>query len=97
MVVVYLVSPALLRLFKDCFICVDISTGKVLLPEYGWAYNSVDAIVMRSRPEHCDIRFKGPKERFRLMTSYLQILTNELVLRTPKGQVRPLNTTVPRN
>jgi len=37
---------------------------------------------MRARPEHCDIRFhKDNPPRVRMMTSYLQIVTNEIFLR----------------
>ena len=81
------VTPALLRLFSDWFTCIDINSGKPLQPEYVWSYNDVESVVMRSRPEHADIRFKPPRNRFRLMSSYLQAMTNELVLRTPRKQV----------
>lgn len=41
---------------------------------------------MRARHQHMDIRFKGGLDRFRLMSSYLQVITNEIVLRLQESQ-----------
>ncbi len=41
---------------------------------------------MRARHQHMDIRFKNGLERFRLMSSYLQVITNEIVLRLQESQ-----------
>eukprot|EP01122_Echinamoeba_exundans_P017571 TRINITY_DN938_c0_g1_i3.p1 TRINITY_DN938_c0_g1~~TRINITY_DN938_c0_g1_i3.p1 ORF type:complete len:339 (+),score=72.26 TRINITY_DN938_c0_g1_i3:601-1617(+) len=81
-------TPALLRLFKDSFQCIDPTSGRCLQPEYAWNYDFIDCVVMRARHEHMDIRFHPPRDRFRLMSSYLQVITNELVLRAPKDKVK---------
>jgi hypothetical protein len=46
-----------------------------------WKYLDIEAVVMRARHQHMDIRFKNGLDRFRLMSSYLQVITNEIVLR----------------
>jgi len=71
---------------KD-FSCVNPDTDKLISEGMKYSYENIEKIVMRSRHEHMDIRFRGSQPRFRLMSSYLQIITNEIVLRTPKGQV----------
>lgn len=81
-------TPALLRLFKDSFQCIDPNTGKCLQQDYAWNYDFIDCVVMRARHEHMDIRFHPPRDRFRLMSSYLQVITNELVLRAPKDKIK---------
>jgi len=60
--------------------CVNPDNYKLLSPEYQYKYTDIAMLVMRARPEHCDIRFNS-KKRFRLMSSYLQIITNEIILR----------------
>jgi hypothetical protein len=75
-------TPALLRLSEDTFSCIDPETEKPLQKEMVWPYTAIDSIVMRARHQHMDVRFKVPTmERFRLMSSYLQVITNELFLR----------------
>lgn len=81
-------TPALLRLFKDNFQCIDPTTGRVLQNDYAWNYDFIDCVVMRARHEHMDIRFHPPRDRFRCMSSYLQVITNELVLRGPKDKIK---------
>lgn len=80
-------TPALLRFHTMGFACVDTVTGKPLNPAYTWPYADVHSMVMRARHEHCDIKFtlSSGKERFRLMSSYLQLIVNELMLRKPEG------------
>ena len=51
------------------------------MKEFTWKYTDIQEVVMRTRHEHVDIRFNPPLERFRLMSSYNQLLVNELVLR----------------
>jgi len=83
--------PSLLCLGEDGFTCVDPVTDQLLAPEYTYSYSHISAIVLRARPEHADIKFDNctpPKERFRLMCSYLQILTNEIMSRTKPNQVK---------
>lgn len=83
-------TPALLRLHTMGFACVDATTGKPLNPAYTWPYSDVAQLLMRARHEHLDIKFtlSSNKERFRLMSSYIQLIVNELILRCPKGSVQ---------
>lgn len=51
-------------------------------------YDTVANVVMRARHLHVDIRFTAASiPRLRFMSSHLQSITNELVLRTAAGQV----------
>jgi hypothetical protein len=79
---------ALLRIGDDTIRCVDPKTDKLIAPEYVYYYSEITQIIMRARPEHCDIRFQPQtrKQRFRLMSSYLQIMTNEIKLRAPNAK-----------
>jgi len=80
---------AILRIEDDSIRCVNSKTYKLLSLDYVYYYSEISEIVMRARPEHCDIRFKpvSRKQRFRLMSSYLQIITNEIKLRGPNKEI----------
>jgi len=49
----------------------------------------VKYIVMRARPLHLDVRFKDNSPRFRLMTSNIQAVTNELCIRCSMRENKP--------
>lgn len=79
--------PGILRLHTSSFACVDYD-GIPLKDTYHWSYYDIEYLVMRSRPGHMDIRFfENRFPRFRIMSSYLQIITNELYLRSPDLKV----------
>lgn len=80
-------TPALLRFHSLGFACVDVSTGKPLNPAYTWPYADVQQLALRARHEHLDIKFtlSSNKERFRLMSSYVQLIVNELMIRKPEA------------
>jgi hypothetical protein len=77
--------PAVLSFDEDFFSCIDPIADKVI-NKCKYLYTEIADIVMRCRPEHADIRFTGGKERFRMMSSYLQIITNELFLRSKEAK-----------
>lgn len=80
-------TPSILRLHSTSFSCVD-ENGQPLKDEYHWSYYDIEKIVLRARPGHMDIRFfEDISSRFRLMSSYLQVITNELYLRSPDNQI----------
>lgn len=58
-----------------------------LMRDYKYSYDSVGAVVIRCRPQHIDIRFHDGTERFRCMTSYVQAVANEMVLRCGASRV----------
>jgi len=88
----------ILSLGEDGFQFLDPNTKLLLSPEFNYKYSEISDIVLRTRPEHLDIRFNPPrqhKERFRLMSSYNQIIVNELYYRmngTPKISFDPGST-----
>jgi len=46
-----------------------------------WQYEDVLELVVRSRPLHLDVRFGAKLPRFRLVSSYIQPIVNELYFR----------------
>jgi len=81
---------SVLSLGDDGFQCLDIVNNKLLHPNYTYRYNDIQEVALRTRPEHMDFRFLPPrthKDRFRLMSSYNQIIINELYYRT-KGKIK---------
>ena len=80
-------TPALLRFHSLGFACVDTVTGKPLNPSYTWPYADVQQLVLRARHEHLDVKFtlSSAKERFRLMSSYIQLIVNEIIIRKPEA------------
>jgi hypothetical protein len=77
--------PAVLSFDEDFFSCIDPLADKVI-KNFKYLYTEISEVVMRCRPEHADIRFLNGKERFRMMSSYLQIITNELFLRSKEAK-----------
>jgi archaellum component FlaC len=81
---------ALLSFSEDGFQCLDIETQKLLHPNFSFLFKDISEVALRTRPEHMDFRFHPPrshKDRFRLMSSYNQIIVNELFYRT-KGKIK---------
>jgi len=81
---------ALLSLSEDGFQVLDIESNQQLHPQFSYLYKDIQEVALRTRPEHMDIRFLPPrshKDRFRLMSSYNQIILNELFYRT-KGKIK---------
>jgi len=77
--------PSMLCFGDNGFSCVNLESGQLVDPEFSYNYSYVSEIIMRTRAEHADIKFENstlPIERFRFMASYLQVITNELVIRT---------------
>jgi len=78
-------KPATFRIETDLFSVLDESMTKIR--GLSWEYTSVQEVVIRSRPLHLDIRF-GPKvPRFRLVSSYIQPIVNELYFRCTEAKV----------
>lgn len=67
----------------EAYLCFDDNTFFVqrLDEKVIWCYQTVHSIVMRARPLHLDVHFRDNSSRFRMLTSHIQIVTNELVLR----------------
>jgi len=72
--------PAILRFTSDKFMSLNAVTKKPE-KECNYTYESIDSIVIRARHLHVDIRFKGKTPRYRMFTSYIQAVVNEVVLR----------------
>jgi hypothetical protein len=83
------VLPCIMILDTTTFSCIDPRNGKLMDKNTQWKYDQIEQLIMRARHEHMDVRFKGsgpPKERrLRLMSSYLQVLTNQLWARATKA------------
>eukprot|EP01095_Lingulamoeba_sp_RSL-Kostka_P012982 TRINITY_DN5255_c0_g2_i2.p1 TRINITY_DN5255_c0_g2~~TRINITY_DN5255_c0_g2_i2.p1 ORF type:complete len:519 (-),score=177.15 TRINITY_DN5255_c0_g2_i2:184-1740(-) len=79
-------EPAVLRFADDNLYCVDLIAGKKIKP-YIYDYDKIRSIVIRARHQHLDIRFNDNKDRFRCMSSFVQGITNEVILRTRSSQV----------
>jgi hypothetical protein len=77
---------SLLSLSEDGFQCLDIETRQLIHPSFSYLYKDIQEIALRTRSEHMDIRFLH-KDRFRLMSSYNQIIVNEIYYRT-KGKIK---------
>lgn len=72
-------TPAVIRFSPKTFEVYDpVTKGH----RQHWHYTQIDAIVLRARPLHLDVRFPGEAPRFRMMTSHGQAITNELFLRS---------------
>jgi len=81
---------SILSLTEDGFKCLNVETNQLLKPQYSYLFKEIQEVIVRTRPEHMDIRFKSPKtlkDRFRLMSSYNQIIVNELYYRT-SGKIK---------
>jgi len=79
------VEYAALRLEKNTLSVISKSNNK---PIKGLSrpYSAIAGCVLRSRPYHLDIRFKGKdaKDRIRLMSSFNRYICNDLYLRVPE-------------
>lgn len=74
--------PAIIRLTADKFSTINTGTEKKTEKDAHYTYESIESLWVRARPLHLDIRFKDKKlQRFRLMSSYVQSIVNEIVLR----------------
>jgi len=80
--------PAILILEADNFRCVDPVTDKLMEKNSQYKLANIESFVMRARHEHADFRFKGTgpvrERRCRIMSSYLQALTNQIWFRCQK-------------
>jgi hypothetical protein len=81
---------AILVFGSEGITCINPNTDVLIDKAYSYKYSEVAAVVLRARPEHADLRFftETGKERFRFMSSYLQIVANEIILRTKSDQVQ---------
>eukprot|EP00008_Paramoeba_atlantica_P005061 CAMPEP_0201481174 /NCGR_PEP_ID=MMETSP0151_2-20130828/5479_1 /ASSEMBLY_ACC=CAM_ASM_000257 /TAXON_ID=200890 /ORGANISM="Paramoeba atlantica, Strain 621/1 / CCAP 1560/9" /LENGTH=509 /DNA_ID=CAMNT_0047863245 /DNA_START=118 /DNA_END=1647 /DNA_ORIENTATION=+ len=75
-----MLHPCLLVFEKDKFFAFNEET-KNQIGEFSWSYEAVQFIVVRTRPLHLDIHFEEKIPRFRLASSYIQAIVNELYLR----------------
>jgi len=82
-------QPSLLRFMNEKFMCVNLTTKQVE-KDHTFNYNQIDQIVIRARPFHLDVRFHGKTPRFRLMSSYIQAIVNEFVLKSKSIPPGPL-------
>mmetsp|Transcript_11130 Transcript_11130/g.12250 ORF Transcript_11130/g.12250 Transcript_11130/m.12250 type:complete len:527 (+) Transcript_11130:41-1621(+) len=83
--------PAILRFARDYFCCLNAETERLISTKDKWEYGEVTSAVLRARHEHLDIRFSTQRcERLRMMSSYNQIIVNEIILRTKEKQVKVL-------
>eukprot|EP01127_Copromyxa_protea_P002557 TRINITY_DN1245_c0_g1_i2.p1 TRINITY_DN1245_c0_g1~~TRINITY_DN1245_c0_g1_i2.p1 ORF type:complete len:455 (-),score=67.76 TRINITY_DN1245_c0_g1_i2:108-1472(-) len=75
--------PAILALDEDSISCINPVTNSLIHPTFKYFFADIQSIWIRARPEHADIRFveRINRPRFRFMSSYIQIITNELILR----------------
>jgi len=72
--------PAILRFTADKFVVTQ--TPPKSQKDLQYTYEQLDSVAVRARPLHVDIRFKDKKTpRFRLMSSYVQAIVNEICIR----------------
>lgn len=69
--------PALIAFDVDKFKIVDPKTDKLLITGAVYSFTDIDSLLIRSRHEYMDIKLKK-KEPIRLVSAYLQIITNQL-------------------
>lgn len=77
-----------MRFSDDAFFFLSEET-QTPMPGKEWSYALVKDLVINSRHLHMELRLLGPKVKIiiRIISSYLQGITNELTLRTEEGQV----------
>eukprot|EP01103_Thecamoeba_quadrilineata_P011488 TRINITY_DN2755_c0_g1_i1.p1 TRINITY_DN2755_c0_g1~~TRINITY_DN2755_c0_g1_i1.p1 ORF type:complete len:497 (-),score=93.07 TRINITY_DN2755_c0_g1_i1:120-1610(-) len=78
-------TPCLLRFSDESFYFASEDGTKPITGKE-WKYGSFVGLVVNSRHLHAELRLAG-KVILRLVSSYLQAITNEVVLRTEPGQV----------
>jgi len=73
-------QPAILRFLEDKFMILDPQTKRTL-QKCIWAFEKIECVVLRARPQHIDVRFGQSSERLRICTSNVQQIVNEFYLR----------------
>jgi hypothetical protein len=81
------VTPATLRIETAQFSVLNESMSKIR--GMTWQYEDVLELVVRSRPLHLDVRFGAKLPRFRLVSSYIQPIVNELYFRCTEVRRQP--------
>jgi hypothetical protein len=81
-------TPAIIRFSDDAFYFLAEDTQKPI-PGKEWSYNLIGGLVVNSRHLHMELRLLGPRVKniVRIISSYLQGITNEMALRTEEGQI----------
>lgn len=78
-------EPVRLRLGKSEFGFIQYENNQLLEPNLKWPYTIVQKLVIREKPMHMYIYFTGTgdqkEQRVNVVSSYLQLVTNELLLR----------------
>mmetsp|Transcript_16941 Transcript_16941/g.26404 ORF Transcript_16941/g.26404 Transcript_16941/m.26404 type:complete len:465 (-) Transcript_16941:101-1495(-) len=67
--------------FQRDKVSVKDMASKRTISQCIWRYTDFKYIILRARPLHVDLRFWDNRTRFRMMTSHVQAITNELFLR----------------
>lgn len=80
-----LLTPATLRIETAQFSVLNESMSKIR--GMTWQYEDVLELVVRSRPLHLDVRFGAKLPRFRLVSSYIQPIVNELYFRCTETKI----------
>eukprot|EP01107_Rhizomastix_libera_P015473 TRINITY_DN5859_c0_g1_i2.p1 TRINITY_DN5859_c0_g1~~TRINITY_DN5859_c0_g1_i2.p1 ORF type:complete len:431 (-),score=115.97 TRINITY_DN5859_c0_g1_i2:708-2000(-) len=83
-------SPATVTISEATFCIQDDDAKKTL----EFRYSELKEACIRTRPQHLDLRFHDGK-RERMVTSYIQLIVNEIALRAPSVQIsfEPLSKT----
>eukprot|EP01101_Sappina_pedata_P001168 TRINITY_DN11275_c0_g1_i1.p1 TRINITY_DN11275_c0_g1~~TRINITY_DN11275_c0_g1_i1.p1 ORF type:complete len:303 (+),score=94.91 TRINITY_DN11275_c0_g1_i1:44-952(+) len=72
--------------FRCCNKCLMIIEKYKETQSLVYNWNDIDSVVMRSRPLHVDIKFKG-SENLKLVSVFLQDITKQILLRNRRSQV----------
>lgn len=76
---------AILVLEEDFFKVINPENDTLIDKGTKYPYKDIIQVILRARHEHMDVRFpngkKDPSGRLRIMSSYLQVITNQLYLR----------------
>jgi len=76
--------PALIAFDVDKFKIVDPKTDKLIISGSVHSYTDLDSLLLRARHEYMDIKLKK-KDPIRLVSAYLQIITNQLHTRCTRA------------
>lgn len=68
------------------FVIFETDTETLVEEDTSKKYLEVERVVLEAKPQHISLYCKE-ESRFRLITSYTQALTNELVLRSPRSEL----------
>ncbi|EAL73248.1 GRAM domain-containing protein [Dictyostelium discoideum AX4] len=75
--------PGFVQIHNDRFIILDANRKPRTEIISTYTFDSVEYLVIRARPQHMDVRFFNNKyPRFRMASSYIQNVVNEIVLRS---------------